>query len=43
MADLIIEDLNIGQGDTCKAGDYVSMHYTGWLTNGKKNTKWKGC
>ncbi len=36
MADLIIEDLNIGQGDTCKAGDYVSMHYTGWLTNGKK-------
>ncbi len=36
MADLIIEDLDIGTGDTCKAGDHVSMHYTGWLTNGKK-------
>ena len=36
MADLIIEDLTTGTGDACKAGDHVSMHYTGWLTNGKK-------
>jgi FKBP-type peptidyl-prolyl cis-trans isomerase FkpA len=36
MADLIIEELTQGTGTTCKAGDYVSMHYTGWLTNGKK-------
>jgi FKBP-type peptidyl-prolyl cis-trans isomerase FkpA len=36
MANLQIETLNIGSGKTCKAGDIVSMHYTGWLTNGKK-------
>lgn len=36
MAGLIIEELAKGKGGTCKAGDYISMHYTGWLTNGKK-------
>jgi len=36
MADLIIEELTLGEGSACKAGDHVSMHYTGWLTNGKK-------
>ena len=36
MADLIIEELALGKGNACKAGDHVSMHYTGWLTNGKK-------
>ncbi|SHN91562.1 FKBP-type peptidyl-prolyl cis-trans isomerase [Bathymodiolus heckerae thiotrophic gill symbiont] len=36
MADLIIEELALGEGTACKAGDQVSMHYTGWLTNGKK-------
>ncbi len=36
MADLIIEELTAGEGAACKAGDHVSMHYTGWLTNGKK-------
>ncbi len=36
MAELQIEELTIGKGKTCKAGDFVSMHYTGWLTNGKK-------
>ncbi|HIB28448.1 MAG TPA: FKBP-type peptidyl-prolyl cis-trans isomerase [Candidatus Thioglobus sp.] len=36
MADLIIEELALGEGEACKAGDRVSMHYTGWLTNGKK-------
>ncbi len=36
MADLIIEELTPGTGKACKAGDQVSMHYTGWLTNGKQ-------
>jgi FKBP-type peptidyl-prolyl cis-trans isomerase FkpA len=36
MAELQIEDIEIGKGTACKAGDFVSMHYTGWLTNGKK-------
>ncbi len=36
MAELIIEELTLGEGAACKAGDHVSMHYTGWLTNGKK-------
>lgn len=36
MADLIIEELQIGNGETAKSGDNISVHYTGWLTNGKK-------
>jgi FKBP-type peptidyl-prolyl cis-trans isomerase FkpA len=36
MAELQIEVLEQGTGTACKAGDSVSMHYTGWLTNGKK-------
>ncbi|HIM58499.1 MAG: FKBP-type peptidyl-prolyl cis-trans isomerase [Gammaproteobacteria bacterium] len=36
MTELIIEELALGEGTACAAGDYVSMHYTGWLTNGKK-------
>ncbi|SMN11179.1 FKBP-type peptidyl-prolyl cis-trans isomerase FkpA precursor [uncultured Candidatus Thioglobus sp.] len=36
MAELKIEELSAGNGVACKAGDAVSMHYTGWLTNGKK-------
>ncbi|MEQ1663559.1 MAG: FKBP-type peptidyl-prolyl cis-trans isomerase [Thiobacillus sp.] len=36
MSELIIEDLVIGTGDTAQAGQYVSVHYTGWLTNGSK-------
>lgn len=36
MAELQIEDIEIGKGKACKTGDFVSMHYTGWLTNGKK-------
>ncbi|SMN14518.1 FKBP-type peptidyl-prolyl cis-trans isomerase [uncultured Candidatus Thioglobus sp.] len=36
MAELQIEELNAGKGKSCKAGDFISMHYTGWLTNGKK-------
>lgn len=33
---LIIEDLVVGAGAEAVAGQYVSVHYTGWLTDGKK-------
>ena len=33
---LQIEELAEGNGATAKAGDKVSVHYTGWLTNGTK-------
>jgi FKBP-type peptidyl-prolyl cis-trans isomerase FkpA len=33
---LIIEDLTVGDGDEAKAGQFVSVHYTGWLTDGSK-------
>ena len=33
---LIIEDLIVGQGDPAQAGNRVSVHYTGWLTDGSK-------
>ena len=36
MAELIIEDIKIGNGPSPKTGDTISVHYTGWLTNGKK-------
>ena len=36
MAELQIEELTLGTGAACKAKDHVPMHYTGWLTNGKK-------
>ncbi|MBN8778385.1 MULTISPECIES: FKBP-type peptidyl-prolyl cis-trans isomerase [unclassified Thiobacillus] len=36
MSELIIEDLVVGNGDTATAGQSVSVHYTGWLTNGQK-------
>jgi FKBP-type peptidyl-prolyl cis-trans isomerase len=35
-ADLVIEDLKVGDGPEAKAGQTVSVHYTGWLTDGKK-------
>lgn len=28
-------DFKVGTGDEVKAGDKVTIHYTGWLTNGK--------
>jgi FKBP-type peptidyl-prolyl cis-trans isomerase len=29
-------DIKVGSGETAKAGKPVTVHYTGWLTNGKK-------
>ena len=36
MSDLKIEVLNEGNGDVAEAGQNVSVHYTGWLTDGTK-------
>jgi FKBP-type peptidyl-prolyl cis-trans isomerase FkpA len=37
MADeLKIEELTVGTGPEAKTGQMVSVHYTGWLTNGNK-------
>lgn len=33
---LQIEDLTVGDGDTAEAGHQVTVHYTGWLTDGTK-------
>ncbi len=29
-------DIKVGTGETAAAGQNVTVHYTGWLTNGKK-------
>lgn len=38
MADdgLVAEDINLGNGPQAEVGRPVSVHYTGWLTDGKK-------
>jgi FKBP-type peptidyl-prolyl cis-trans isomerase FkpA len=33
---LMVEELNGGSGDEAKAGNTVTVHYTGWLTDGRK-------
>jgi len=33
---LQIEELAVGSGNAATAGQKVSVHYTGWLTNGTK-------
>src|SRR5436305_14796209 len=36
MQDLVKEDMTVGTGAEAKTGQKVSVHYTGWLTDGKK-------
>jgi FKBP-type peptidyl-prolyl cis-trans isomerase len=36
VTELKIEDLKPGTGAEAKSGDQVRVHYTGWLTDGKK-------
>jgi len=36
MADLQIEEMKAGEGQEAKAGDRVTVHYVGTLTDGKK-------
>lgn len=36
VTELKIEDLKVGTGAEAVAGKTVSVHYTGWLTNGTK-------
>jgi FKBP-type peptidyl-prolyl cis-trans isomerase FkpA len=33
---LIIEEVTVGEGDAATTGQNVTVHYTGWLTDGKK-------
>ena len=33
---LQIEEIKVGDGAVATAGQFVSVHYTGWLTNGNK-------
>ena len=30
------DDLAVGEGATARSGQYVTVHYTGWLADGKK-------
>jgi len=34
--ELVKEDMAVGAGAEAKTGQRVSVHYTGWLTDGKK-------
>ncbi|TFG27899.1 FKBP-type peptidyl-prolyl cis-trans isomerase [Candidatus Thorarchaeota archaeon] len=36
MTDLQIEDIHIGTGQSPRMGQTAVVHYTGWLTNGRK-------
>ena len=36
MTELIKEDTKVGTGDEAVTGKSVSVHYTGWLTDGTK-------
>jgi len=33
---LQIEEIKLGDGDAAVSGQFVSVHYTGWLTDGRK-------
>lgn len=34
MSELQIEEISLGEGAEAVAGKYVTVHYTGWLTDG---------
>jgi len=34
MSDLLIEDICVGEGAEAVSGKLVTVHYTGWLTDG---------
>ena len=36
MAELVIEELQLGTGTEAATGKTVDVHYTGWLTDGTK-------
>ena len=36
MSELQIEDIEVGSGDEATPGQTVTVHYTGWLTDGTK-------
>ena len=36
MAELQIEELVVGTGNSPKEGETIVVHYTGWLTSGQK-------
>jgi FKBP-type peptidyl-prolyl cis-trans isomerase len=36
MSELQIEEIEVGTGDEAKPGQTVTVHYTGWLTDGTK-------
>lgn len=37
MSNLVIEDIVVGEGAEAQSGQYVTVHYTGWLLdNGAK-------
>ncbi len=36
VSGLIIEDIVVGEGSQAQAGQQVTVHYTGWLTDGSK-------
>ena len=33
---LVYEEIIVGDGEVATAGHHVTVHYTGWLTDGKK-------